>query len=289
MNGAFRKFDRIPYCLCTCRFDALEKEKLRINSLLRPMLPKPMADLLLQHMDVQPTWHPSATVCISDIRGIIEVSASSSPVQTFDIINKLIACFDDVIAEYDLYKIETIGDANIIVSSVSKHDNVHASEICSMALDFLEKNEQITLIDQTKARFKLRIGIHTGPVMAAVVGAKIPKYCLIGETITVVTKLASLGKAGRIQISQSTYEALADCKEFVKGEVIDEDIVEELESFASMTGRSRTFYVTRRERTTRSAAPSILSLNDDESVPVRSSTSQWNRKLTRTDTNRNDM
>ncbi|XP_055954535.1 uncharacterized protein LOC126811279 [Patella vulgata] len=191
------------------RTKALNKEKKRTETLLHQMLPKSVADKLKANEVVDPENFVEATLFFSDIQGFTQLSARSSPIQVVEMLNSLYSCFDGRIAMYDVYKVETIGDAYMVVSGVPKrNNNQHAAEIGTMALSLLDHISRLEIPHLPGTKFKLRIGIHTGAVVAGVVGMKMPRYCLFGETVSIAAKMESLGKPGRIHISHSTKDAL---------------------------------------------------------------------------------
>ncbi|ESO82166.1 hypothetical protein LOTGIDRAFT_135225, partial [Lottia gigantea] len=191
------------------RTKAFNKEKKRTETLLHQMLPKSVADKLKANTIVDPENFEEATVFFSDIQGFTQLSARSSPVQVVEMLNSLYSCFDGRIALYDVYKVETIGDAYMVVSGVPKRNNKqHAAEIGTMSLSLLDHINRLEIPHLPGTKYKLRIGIHTGPVVAGVVGMKMPRYCLFGETVSIAAKMESLGKSGRIHMSYSTKESL---------------------------------------------------------------------------------
>ncbi|KAK3779967.1 hypothetical protein RRG08_041430 [Elysia crispata] len=191
------------------RTKALNKEKKRTDTLLYQMLPKSVADQLKQNEVVTAENFNESTIFFSDIQGFTQISARSSPIQVVEMLNSLYSCFDERIAVYDVYKVETIGDAYMVVSGVPKKNGKrHAAEIGTMALDLLDCIRRLEIPHLPGTKFKLRIGCHSGSVVTGVVGSKMPRYCLFGETVSIAAKMESLGKPGRIHISQMTYEAL---------------------------------------------------------------------------------
>ncbi|XP_050413592.2 uncharacterized protein LOC126828054 [Patella vulgata] len=193
----------------TNRTKALNKEKKRTEALLHQMLPQSVATALTCNEVVDAENFDEATLFFSDIQGFTHLSARSSPIQVVEMLNSLYTCFDGRIALYDVYKVETIGDAYMVVSGLPMKNGIqHAAEISIMALDLLDHISLLKIPHLPGTKLKLRIGIHSGSVVAGIVGTKMPRYCLFGESVSIAAKMESLGKPGRIHISETTHDIL---------------------------------------------------------------------------------
>lgn len=174
------------------------------------MLPPSVAASLTQGVTVPPKGFDAVTIYFSDIVGFTALSAESTPFEVVKFLNDLYTVFDNITDLYNVYKVETIGDAYMVVSGLpTTNDGRHAGEIASMALELLhEVKNNFIIRHRPQTRLQLRIGLHTGPVMAGVVGLTMPRYCLFGDTVNTASRMESNGVPLRIHISQECKKAL---------------------------------------------------------------------------------
>lgn len=149
------------------------------------------------------------TIFFSDLVGFTELCAKSTPFEVVDMLNDLYTCCDSIISNYDAYKIETIGDAYMVVSGLPiRNGDKHAGEIASLSLELLSRVSKLEIRHRPGEFLQFRIGIHSGQCVAGVVGLKMPRYCLFGDTVNTASRMESTGEPLRIHISVNTYEML---------------------------------------------------------------------------------
>uniref|UniRef100_A0A674D6K4 Guanylate cyclase n=1 Tax=Salmo trutta TaxID=8032 RepID=A0A674D6K4_SALTR len=191
------------------RTQAYLEEKRKAENLLYQILPHSVAEQLKRGETVQAEAFDSVTIYFSDIVGFTSMSAESTPLQVVTVLNDLYTCFDAIIDNFDVYKVETIGDAYMVVSGLPvRNGKLHAREIAGMSLALLEQVKTFKIRHRPQDQLRLRIGIHTGPVCAGVVGLKMPRYCLFGDTVNTASRMESNGEALRIHLSSATKEVL---------------------------------------------------------------------------------
>ncbi|XP_066500756.1 uncharacterized protein [Hoplias malabaricus] len=191
------------------RTEDLKTQRRLAEDLLHQMLPKSVAKQLRKNKQVEAESYESVTIFFSDIVGFTAISASCTPLQVVEMLNNLYMCFDTRIDSYDVYKVETIGDAYMVVSGLpERNGDKHADEIAKMSLDLVAAVRQVSIPHMPNKRLQLRAGIHTGPCVAGIVGYKMPRYCLFGDTVNTASRMESTSLPQKVHASSAAYLAL---------------------------------------------------------------------------------
>jgi atrial natriuretic peptide receptor B len=181
MMNMMDKYSKHLELLVAIKTQNLECEKQKTETLLYSMLPKQVADNLKQGIHTQAELFSSCTIFFSDIVGFTAIASQATPMEIVNLLNQLYIVFDNTTSNYDVYKVETIGDAYMVVSGLpDANGKKHATHIARMGLDLIEVS-QTFCIPHTDEKLKIRAGIHSGAVCAGVVGRKMPRYCLFGD------------------------------------------------------------------------------------------------------------
>ncbi|KAL5107808.1 Retinal guanylyl cyclase 2 [Taenia crassiceps] len=188
----------------------LQVEKQKTEMLIAKMLPPSVAQALLSGAPVDPEAFSEVTISFSDIVGFTTISAKSSPLQIVNLLNDLYTTFDDMIQTFDVYKVETIGDAYMVVSGLPiRNGRKHAGEIATMALELISISGSFRIPHMPGVPLYLRLGINSGPCVAGVIGLTMPRYCLFGDTVNTASRMESTSTAFRIHVS-SPAKAILD-------------------------------------------------------------------------------
>ncbi|XP_059059119.1 guanylate cyclase 32E-like [Achroia grisella] len=205
MLAMMEKYASNLEALVAARTEQLLQEKSRTDDLLNRMLPRTVAEALKRGERVQAESYDCVTIYFSDIVGFTRLAAVNSPMQVVEILNDLYTCCDAVISYYNVYKVETIGDAYMVVGGLPERCSRHAAEVASLALHVLDAVPKIRMRHMPAARLHIRIGIHSGQCAAGVVGVKMPRYCLFGDTVNTAARMESNGEPQKVHISNDTY------------------------------------------------------------------------------------
>ncbi len=175
------------------------------KELLYEILPTSVADKLSRGEKVDPESYESVTLYFSDIVGFTHLSSLSTPLEIVAFLNDLYTMFDAILDQHEVYKVETIGDAYMVISGLPIRNGIqHAAHIANMAIDLAKAADSFKIRHKPQDELKLRIGIHSGSVVTGVVGIKMPRYCLFGDTVNTASRMESTSLPKRLQISTPT-------------------------------------------------------------------------------------
>ncbi|MBS2019914.1 MAG: hypothetical protein JST00_44030 [Deltaproteobacteria bacterium] len=192
---------------------ALDIERHRSESLLLNILPRRIAERLKNDPDKTIAERfQSATVLFSDIVGFTELSARLAPDEIVRRLDEVFSRFDGIADQLQLEKIKTIGDAYMVCGGVPARRSDHAEAVCEMALQMRDCLDE--LATKLEEPVNVRIGVHTGPVVAGVIGRKKFIYDVWGDTVNTASRMESHSVPGKIQVSEATYELTKDKFEF---------------------------------------------------------------------------
>jgi len=184
------------------------RERENANRLLLNILPEKAARILKSREGIIAEKHERVSILFADIVEFTRYASEKQPEEIVSTLNTIFTQFDRLAEAHGLEKIKTIGDAYMVVGGLSDEQTDHAGQVADMALDM---RRFITAFqNHGDTSFSLRIGIHTGPVVAGVIGRSKFAYDLWGDTVNVASRMESTGLDGTIQVSQATRDALED-------------------------------------------------------------------------------
>ncbi|TGM66254.1 adenylate/guanylate cyclase domain-containing protein [Leptospira levettii] len=186
--------------------DLLELEHQKSESLLLNILPASIADRLKSKNEIIADKSSEATILFADIVDFTVLSQTMEPEKIVSILNEIFSEFDTIVQNHNLEKIKTIGDAYMVASGIPEAREDHCEAVALCALDMLSSIENG--ITQDSKPFKIRIGIHTGPVVAGVIGKSKFIYDLWGDSVNTASRMESHGTEGKIHVSKEVYQKL---------------------------------------------------------------------------------
>ncbi len=188
-------------------YQALQQEQHKSENLLLNVLPSKIATELKQSGKVDPVYFESVTVLFTDFKGFTKIAATISPQELVQELDFCFSNFDKILEQHHLERLKTIGDAYMGAAGLcgrSSHslDAVQAAiEITAFMREYIQTKQQ-----QNIPYWDIRIGLHTGPVVAGVVGENKFAYDIWGDTVNIASRMESTSEAGKINISKDTYK-----------------------------------------------------------------------------------
>jgi class 3 adenylate cyclase len=192
--------------------DEAEKQRERSENLLLNILPAEVAEELKVKGSAEAQQFDEVTVLFTDFKGFTQLSEKMSPKELVFVINEYFSAFDHIMVKYGVEKIKTIGDAYMAVGGLPVTTSTHAMDVISAAIEIQQFMAEQKSRKEAKNElfFDIRIGIHTGPVVAGIVGVKKFAYDIWGDTVNTASRMESNGEVGKINISQTTYTLVKD-------------------------------------------------------------------------------
>jgi class 3 adenylate cyclase/tetratricopeptide (TPR) repeat protein len=196
--------------------DVLKKEKDRSESLLLNILPAEIAEELKEKGEAEARDFDLVSILFTDFKGFTEKSAELTAVELIGEINHCFKAFDHICEKYGIEKIKTIGDAFMAAGGlpVPSTDSVQNTVLAALEMQSFMTQRFSDKESTDGFTFEMRLGIHTGPVVAGIVGIKKFQYDIWGDTVNTAARIESSGAVGQVNISQHTYELLKDNTQF---------------------------------------------------------------------------
>ncbi|WP_029621832.1 adenylate/guanylate cyclase domain-containing protein [Ruegeria conchae] len=213
----------------------MEAEKQKYKDLLHSILPQKIVTRLNDGEATIADRHDDVTVLFSDMVGFTEMSAKLSPAQVVDYLNRVFSGFDKAASELGVEKIKTIGDAYMAAAGVPDHRNDHAEVMVELACRMLSQVEALN--HELDYPMHLRIGVHSGPVVAGIIGSHRFLYDVWGDTVNFASRLETTGAPGRIQVSEETARRVTHCF----------DLTDPMDVRIKGKGQAKTYFITGRK------------------------------------------
>jgi class 3 adenylate cyclase len=190
----------------------IRKQKDEVENLLLNILPAEVAEELKVKGSAEAQQFDEVTVLFTDFKGFTQLSEKMSPKELVFVINEYFSAFDHIMVKYGVEKIKTIGDAYMAVGGLPITTSTHATDVISAAIEIQQfmAEQKSRKEAQGELFFDIRIGVHTGPVVAGIVGVKKFAYDIWGDTVNTASRMESNGEVGKINISQNTYTLVKD-------------------------------------------------------------------------------
>jgi class 3 adenylate cyclase len=194
----------------------IKKGKKMSDELLLNILPSTIAEELKSKGNAESKLIDEVTVLFTDFKGFTQLSEQFTPQELVAEINECFSAFDQIMTKHNVEKIKTIGDSYMAAGGLPTSNKTHAQDVIHAALEI-----QQFMAGYKKAReeagklfFEIRIGIHSGPVVAGIVGIRKFAYDIWGDTVNTASRMESSGEVGKVNVSESTYNLTQDVFSF---------------------------------------------------------------------------
>lgn len=191
-------------------YKKINKEKKRSESLLLNILPAETARELKQFGKVEAVKSDAVTVMFSDFVDFSRQSELLEPERLVKGIDYYFKGFDRIITKYGLEKIKTIGDSYMCASGLPTPNKYHALNMVKAAIEMIDFVEKSKNLDNGLPHFEMRIGIHSGPVIAGIVGIRKWQFDIWGNTVNIAARMESASEPGKINLSETTYQEIKE-------------------------------------------------------------------------------
>jgi class 3 adenylate cyclase/tetratricopeptide (TPR) repeat protein len=188
----------------------IEQERNRSDELLLNILPEETAVELKKEGRVKAKKFESVTVLFTDFKDFTKSAEQVEPEQLVRSIDFYFKAFDEIATQYGLEKIKTIGDAYMCAGGLPVASQNHATKVISAAKDMIDLVSRKWKDEDDLLHFEMRIGVHTGPVVAGIVGTKKWQYDIWGDTVNIASRMESNSELGKINLSETTYQEIKD-------------------------------------------------------------------------------
>ena len=190
----------------------VEKQKKRSEDLLLNILPEEVAEELKAKGSADAKQFDEVTVMFTDFKGFTQISEKLTPSELVAEIHTCFKAFDNIITKYNIEKIKTIGDAYMCAGGLPVTNKTNAFDVVNAAIEIKQFMQEHLKQRQkeNKEPFEIRIGVHSGPVVAGIVGVKKFAYDIWGDTVNIAARMESSGEPGKVNISGSTHELVKD-------------------------------------------------------------------------------
>ena len=195
----------------------IEKEKERSETLLLNILPEEIAEELKEKGSADARNFQTVSVLFTDFKGFTQVSEKLSAKDLIAEINQCFQAFDHICAKYNIEKIKTIGDAYMAAGGlpVPEKESVKNTILGALEMQTFISKRIVEKKANNDQYFEMRLGIHTGPIVAGIVGVKKFQYDIWGDTVNTAARMESSGEVGKVNISEDTYDLIKNDKDFI--------------------------------------------------------------------------
>ena len=189
-----------------------EQEKIKSEKLLLNILPEEIAKELKEQGTTKPVFYDSVSVMFTDFKGFTKIAEKLTPTELITELDGCFSYFDSLMERFNLEKLKTIGDSYMCAGGIPMTNTTHPIDCVLAALEIQAMMFQVKKLKEGLGHpyWELRLGIHTGPLIAGVIGEKKFTYDVWGDTVNIASRMESSGIAGKVNISSATYNLVKD-------------------------------------------------------------------------------